>query len=108
MRGTLFALSFFHSKQVGIEANVFVDGEVFIKPEALRHIAQAMLGAFGIASDIEISDTGRPFIGRHNAGEHAERCRFSRAVGTDQAENFAGAHVKAQVIDRKYAWKALW
>ena len=66
-----------------------------------------MLGAFGITSDIEVSDTGGPFIGRQNAGEHAERCRFSRTIGPDQAKDFAGAHVKAQVIDRKYSWKAL-
>ena len=29
-----------HSEQVGIKSDIFVDGQIFVEPESLRHIAQ--------------------------------------------------------------------
>ena len=95
MRGTLFALSLSYSEEVGVEANVFIDGEVFIKPEALRHVAEMVLGSFRIMNNIEAGDAGRPLIRRHDAREHAQCGRFPGAVGPDQTKDFAGAYVEA-------------
>ena len=47
----LLALLAADAEQVGIKADVFVDGQIFVKAEALRHVAQIALGAFGIAHE---------------------------------------------------------
>ena len=95
LRGTLFALGFSHSEQVGVETDVFIHGKVFIEAEALRHIAEVVLSAFRIVNDVHACDRGRPFIGRHDAREHAEGGCFSRTIGTDQAKDFSAADVEA-------------
>ena len=93
--GTLFALGFSHSEQVSVEADIFIDGKVFIKAEALRHVTEVVLSAFRIVNDIHACDSCHPFIGRHDAREHAKGRGFSRTIGTDQAEDFSRADVEA-------------
>ena len=107
LRRTLFALGFFHSEQVRIEANVFLDAEVFVKPKALRHVAEVVLGAFGVAHHVRTGNTGFTLIGRHDAREHAKGRRFAGAIRTDQAEDFSRTHVKAQMINGSNGGKAL-
>ena len=107
LRGPLGALGLFHFKQVRIEANVLIHREVFVKPEALRHITKTVLGALRIARHIEARDRSVARIYRHDSCQHAQRGRLPCPVGADQAEDFPGAHVKAQAIDRTHAGKAL-
>jgi hypothetical protein len=65
-----------------------------------------VLSAFGIVNDIKAGYTGCPFVGRHDTREHAERGCLPGTIGADQAKDLSGMHIKAQVIDCEYAWKA--
>ena len=108
LRRAGLALGLAYAEQIGIEADVFIDGQVFVKPEALRHIAERVLGALGIAHHIGAADDGRARIGRHNSGQHTQRRGLPCPVGTDQSEDLACAHVEAQPIDgvarRESSW----
>ncbi len=45
--------------------------------------------AVGVAHDVETVDARRAGGGRHERGQHADEGRFARAVGAEQAEDFA-------------------
>jgi hypothetical protein len=57
------------------------------------------LGAFRVAYHVKSSDNRRARIRRHHSREHPQRCGFSCAIRPHQAEDFAGLHVEAQIID---------
>src|SRR5713101_6627243 len=59
-----------------------------------------MLDSFGIGADVVSCDTRAPGAGGEHAREDSHRGRLARAVGSDDAENFARLHRKAQMIDR--------
>ena len=107
LRGPRLALGLADAEEIGVEADVLVDGEIFVETEALRHVAERVLGALGIADDIAAGDGCLACIGRHDAGQHAQGGRLACAVRTDQAEDFAGTHVEAERIDGAHAGKAL-
>ena len=107
MHRSFGAFGLFHAKQVRIEADVLIHREVFVKPEALRHIAETVLGALRIARHIEARDPSVARIHGHDPRQHAQRGRLPCPVGADQAEDFSGTYVKTQAIDRAHAGKAL-
>src|SRR6516162_5721023 len=88
------------AKQVRIEANVFIDGQIVIKAESLRHIAEVVLGAFGIAHNIVSCDGGCARIRRQHASEHTQCGGLARAVGTDEPEDFTWVNLKREAVDR--------
>jgi len=47
LRGTLVPLNLAYTKEIGIEADVFVDGEVLIEPKPLRHVLSACFAPSG-------------------------------------------------------------
>jgi hypothetical protein len=53
----------------------------------------------GVANDVVPGHDGRAAGGRHQRGEHADECAFARAVRPEQAEDLAGVHREAHVID---------
>ena len=56
LRGARGALGLADAEQIGVKADVFVDGEIFIEAEALRHVTERVFGAFGIADHVAAGD----------------------------------------------------
>ena len=56
--GTLQAFGLTHSKKIAVESDVLFDGQIFVEAEALRHVTEVILGAFGIENHVRISDAG--------------------------------------------------
>ena len=68
--------------QVGIEVEVFPHGQVFVKSEALRHIAD--LGAVGLERRLAQNDD-LAGVGFDQSGQNADHRRLAGAVRSDQA-----------------------
>jgi len=87
-------------EQIGIEADVLVDGEVLIEAEPLRHVAEMLLGVLRVGHHVDAVDNDSATVRRHYAGQHAHRCRLSGAIGTDETEDLAAADRETQAVDR--------
>ena len=83
-------------EQIGVEADVFVDGQVFVETEPLRHVAHMLLGALGIGDDIDAVDDDAPPSGRMTPASMRMVVGLAGAVGTDEAEDFAAVDRKAE------------
>ena len=82
------------------ELDVLVDGERLVEREALRHVANATLHAFGIATDVDAADQGRAGGGSQQAAQHADGGGLAGAVGAQEAEHLALLHRERQVVHR--------
>jgi hypothetical protein len=81
-------------------AEVLGDRQVFVKGEALRHVADLQLDVVGVAQDVEAKAGAGAFVGSEQAADHADRRRLSRAVRTEEADDLALANVEVDMIDR--------
>ena len=79
-------LSAVDSKKIGVEPNIFVNGQVFVEPKALRHVTQVQLGAFWIANYIKVCDSRGSRVRRHDASQHAKRRSLAGAVRSNQTK----------------------
>ncbi len=99
-RRALLPVATADAEEFGEELDVLVDGQVFVEPEPLRHVADVRADAFGIGDRVQALDGDRSFVGLHHRGEQAHDRRLARAVRADEAEHFAGSAVDAEVLDR--------
>ena len=80
---TLLAKADRDLEQVGIKANILIDGEVFIKSEPLRHIADVRLHLFGIGDDVDAINCYVTVVRPHHTGKHAHRRGLATAIRAD-------------------------
>src|SRR5581483_1749859 len=107
LRRALFPFSPLDAKQVGIEADVLIHGQILVESEALGHVTEVMLGALRVANHVAARDGGLARIGRHYAGQHAQGGGFPGPVRSNQSENFSGVDIEGEVINGANAGKAL-
>ncbi|OIQ66823.1 hypothetical protein GALL_516040 [mine drainage metagenome] len=83
--------------QVGVQAQVLVHRQVFVQPEALRHIADRRLDRrrVGDAVGAEHFDAAR--IGVQQRGGQPHQRRLAGAVGAEHAGDAAGGDVEVDV-----------
>ena len=93
------ALAARHGKELAIEEDIFRDREVFIESEALRHIAEAQLGAFGIGADIHAIDNDIAGIRAQYAGKHPHDGGLASSIRAYEAEYLATGN---RQIDRSH------
>src|ERR1035438_2234778 len=89
LHGASVSLGSFYAKQIRIEANVFIDSQVFIKTEELRHITESVLGALRIARYVEARHRSLARVRRHDSRQHAQRGRLPCPVGANQPEDLS-------------------
>ena len=71
------------------EADVLIDGQQLVEREPLRHVADALLHAFGIARDVDAADERRAGRRPQQAAQHADGRRLAGAVAAEEAEDLA-------------------
>ena len=71
------------------EPDVLIDGQLLVEREALRHVADAALDAFGIAADVDAVDRGRAARRLQQPAQHADRRGLAGAVAAEKAEDLA-------------------
>jgi hypothetical protein len=80
------------------ELDVFVDGQIAVEREALRHVADARGGLPRLAKWIGAKDSYRSAVGRQQSTDGAHRGRFAGAVRADDAEHLARVHIERHAI----------
>src|SRR5438477_5858620 len=82
------------------EVEVLVDGEIAIKRERLRHVADVLANELALLLDVIAVDEGVPF-GRHKeAAENADQRRFAGSVRPEEAEDLAARDLQRDVVER--------
>src|SRR6266568_2060696 len=82
-----------------VELQIFGDGQIVIKTEILRHVADAFAHGFGIGADVQTFDLSGAAAERQKTGEHFDDGSFAAAVGAEEAEYFTFFDAEADVID---------
>lgn len=72
----------------GDERKVFGDGQIFVKREALRHVADFALDA-GALAQIVAKDLAAALVGGQQPAHHPDRGRLARSVRTKEAGDLA-------------------
>ncbi len=90
-----------HSEEVGVELEILVDREVGVEPETLRHVGEPGLDGLGVAHDGDAVEDGVAGARLEDPSEHAQRGGLAGAVGTDEAEELAGADLEIEAGDRQ-------
>ena len=82
-----------------VEVEVFLDGEVFVEAELLRHVADVALDVSGVLADVHAEDGGVAGGEGDEAAEGSDDGGFAGAVGAEEAEELAAVEVEADVVD---------
>jgi len=82
-----------------VELQILLDGQIVIEAEILRHVADALAHGFRILAHIEAFDVSLAAAERQEAGEHFDDGRFSAAIWTKEAEDFAFLDAEADIVD---------
>src|SRR5882724_5143938 len=73
--------------------------EVIVKHRSFKNRTHLLQGLLPVVDNIKAADMnlspGRPDLAEH----HSDGGAFSRAVMAEQAEDFAGGHAQAEVLD---------
>ena len=86
-------------EQLGVQFQVLPHGQLGIKGEGLRHVADAPAGG-QIAGVQDLAEQPRlAFARRQEAGEHFHGGRFAATVGAEKAEDLAPLDPQADMID---------
>jgi hypothetical protein len=86
---------------LGKEGDVLVDGQIPIKAESLREIADALGDAAMVLHRIETKHAKLTGVGVQQPAHQPDRRRLACAVGADQAEHFTLADVEAESRERR-------
>src|SRR4029079_15400145 len=82
-----------------IKAQVFLDRQILVKTEALGHVADVLLDAFGLGLDV-VTDDGSTAAGRiQNPTQHADGRALARATRAEHPEDLAAPYREAQIFD---------
>ena len=71
------------------------DRQVIEQPRLVREERQLLFRRDRVLRQVVAADANAAARGRNDAGQAAQRGGLARAVGPDQAHDFAGLHVKA-------------
>ena len=80
-------------------------GQAGVEAARVGQDAHARLSALRIAHDVYAVHFHVSTIAAHEPVEHAQRRRFARAVGPQQAGNLTVGHVKVHPVDGGYCAK---
>src|SRR5262249_1867673 len=69
---------------VSVEIEVLLNGQVFVQPELLRHVANAFLHLLRVGRDVVAQHLQLSRIGPHQPGRQTEKRRLAGAVRSDQ------------------------
>ena len=85
--------------ELGVNAEIFFDGQIEIAGQRLRDHADGAAHRIGIFRDVVSGNAGSAAGDRDERSHHADQRGFPRAVRPQQAEDFFFLHVEGNVID---------
>ena len=86
--------------QIGVEVEVFLDAQVLVQPESLRHVADAGLDLLRIGGNVDAENLKRAGIGGHQSGGQTHQRGLARAVRSDQRGERAAPDLEGDIVER--------
>ena len=87
--------------QVGVQVQVFLHAQVFVQPEALWHVADAVLHRLRIGRHVDAQHLKAPGVGLKQPGHHAQQGCLACAVRPDEGGQLARAYRHRHIVHRK-------
>jgi hypothetical protein len=84
--------------KVGMEVEIFGDGEILIEAELLGHVSQMALEGGGFGGGVESQDPGLSAIGPQNSRKNPEKGGLARPVGADKSGDGPGGHIEGDIV----------
>ncbi len=81
-----------------MDQHVFARGQFRIGGQRLRYDANRVANAVGVGHNVMPADHCRTRSRRRQCGHHADQRRFSGAIGSEQAEDFACGNCEAHFL----------
>jgi hypothetical protein len=88
-----------YAVEVGIKVEVFLHAQVFVKAEALRHVADAVLHGLGTAAYVLAQNLQGPGVGPQQPRHHPHQGRLARAVRPGQRGQGARPDTEREIVD---------
>ena len=100
-REALVPLFLLYAVQIGVELHVFLDGQIFVETELLRHVAEAALHLLRLFRDIvsEDEEIARRLV--EQPRDEPQQCRLACAVRADERRKLACGHREVKTSERR-------
>ncbi len=85
--------------QVCVKIEIFLDAQILIQPEALRHIADAILDVLRLGDDIEPHDFERTLVRHHQSGGQPDERGLARAIRAHERGKRAVAGLQRDAVE---------
>ena len=92
-------LSADHAPQIGVQVQVFLDRQILVEPETLRHVADRLPERGQLGARVGAADREPPFLRQQQPGEEAEQRGLAAAVRANQAGNAATEDMALEAIN---------
>jgi hypothetical protein len=69
--------------QIRVQVKVFLDAQILIQPESLRHIANAVLDLLRVGGHVDAQDTQLSGIGGHQSSGQTDERGLPRSIRSD-------------------------
>jgi len=79
---------------------ILIGSELGVDTLCLKHHADAPAQGSGLAHGIEAGDGRAPGSRHHERRENAKQCRLAAAIWPEQSEEFGGANVERNPLER--------
>src|SRR5215470_2271824 len=86
---------------------VFLDGEILVKAEALCHVSDLAADARGVANNVETQTDPASAIRRQEAAQHADCRGLTAAIGPEKTTDLTGLDPQIQLLHDRIGAKAL-
>ena len=86
--------------KIGVKRKIFGNGQVFIEPEPLRHVADARLHPLGLDRGIEAEDGDVAGIRIEETGEKTHQGRLAGAVGSNETGDLPRLNGRGKRVER--------
>ena len=86
--------------ELAVEAQILVDAHAFREWQVARRESDALRGLAPMTCEIEAAHVDRALVGSHDAEDHEQRRRLTRAVGAEQRDPFPGMDDHVDAVDR--------
>lgn len=86
--------------EVSLMPEVFVGGELWVNALGLEDDANVAAQGSGLVDGVKAGDRGAAGSGDHERGKNAEESGFAAAVRAEEAEEFGGANVEGDAVER--------
>ncbi len=93
--------------QIGIEVEIFLDAQILIEAEPLRHVGDAVLDPLRLGGHVDAQHRELAPIDVHQAGDEADQRGLAGAVGPDQRRERAVIDRDGNIVERGHDFAGL-